>query len=131
MTETLIKKIDLESGLTLEFINLSRKIAGDRYLVALMTRIKVPVEKRWFSEKDLSLPDIAEIRKKVGKAVFFEHKKERNFIDEGQKEEVLNELIQVAEEYGVRYLGHPDFPKKLILKRFNDKAELSSANASA
>ena len=100
MTETLIKKIDLQNGLTLEFINLSRKVAGDRYLVALRTRIEVPVEESWFSENDPSVPGITDIREKVGKTVVFEQKKERNFIDERLKEEVLKDIIEVAEDCG-------------------------------
>ena len=40
---TELKKIELKNGLTLEFIDVSRKIAGDRYRVSLKTRVVVPV----------------------------------------------------------------------------------------
>ncbi len=121
MTSNQIKKIVLKNGLTLEFIDNSRKIAGDRYRVELKTRIAVPVEKGWFTDTDPAAPSLAEITNKVGDTVFFEQKKERNFVDEGEKEAVLNDIIEVAEDFGIRYLGHPDFPQKLILKRYNDE----------
>ena len=123
MTETTIKKISLKNGLDLEFIDVSRKIAGDRYQVALLTRIEVPVEEGWFSENNQEIPDIGDIRKKIGNRVVFEQKRERNFVDDQEKEAVIKNVIEVAEDYGMRYLGHPDFPGKLILKRYNDEKQ--------
>lgn len=121
MTEATIKKISLKNGLDLEFIDISRKIAGDRYQVTLLTRVEVPVEEGWFSENNQEIPDIDEIRKKIGNRVIFEQKRERNFIDEQEKEAVIKNIIEVAEDYGIRYIGHTDFPKKLILKRYSEK----------
>jgi len=121
MDEKLIKKIELDNGLTLEFIDVSRKVAGDRYQVVLRTRVAVPVEEKWFPEDDPAQPGLADIIKKVGGAVEFVQKKERNFVDEKEKSAVLTDIIAVAEDYGIRYLGHPDFPRKLILKKYHDK----------
>lgn len=121
MEAILIKKIDLENGLTLEFIDVSRKVAGDRYLVALKTRVLVPVDARWFSDDDPAIPDLADIIARVGSTVEFEQKKERVFVDEREKPAVLENLMTLAEDYGVRYIGHPEFPKKLILKEYHAK----------
>jgi len=121
MDEILIKKIDLNNGLTLEFIDVSRKVAGDRYQVMLKTRVVVPVEAKWFPEKDPAQPGLADIIKTVGPAVEFEQKKERNFVDEKEKSAVLKDILTVAEDFGTRYIGHPDFPKKLILKKYHDE----------
>jgi len=121
MEEILIKKIELNNGLTLEFIDVSRKVAGDRYKVSLKTRVAVPVEEKWFPEKDPAQPGIADIIKKVGSAVAFEQKKDRNFVDEKEKSAVFKDILAVAEDFGVRYIGHPDFPRKLILKKYNDE----------
>ena len=121
MDEILIKKIDLNNGLTLEFIDVSRKVAGDRYQVTLKTRVAVPVEEKWFPEDDPARLELAGIIKKVGSAVEFEQKKERNFVDEKEKLAVLKDMITVAEDFGVRYIGHPDFPRKLILKKYHDE----------
>jgi hypothetical protein len=121
MDEAPIKKIELNNGLTLEFIDVSRKIAGDRYQVVLKTRVTVPVEAKWFPEKDPARPGLADIINKVGPVVSFEQKKERNFVDEKEKPLVLKDILDVAEDFGVRYIGHPDFPGKLILKRYHDK----------
>jgi hypothetical protein len=121
MEETLIKKIDLKNGLTLEFIDVSRKVAGDRYFVALKTRVVVPVEAHWFPEEDKPQPALADILDKLGNTVEFEQKKERVFVAESEKTAVLNDIMAVVEDFGVRYIGHPDFPRKLILKEFNAK----------
>lgn len=119
METTLIKKIELKNGLTLEFIDVSRKVAGDRYLVALKTRVSVPVAPRWFAGDEADIPDPGDIIAKVGSTVEFEQKKERVFVDESEKPVVLENMMALAEDYGVRYIGHPDFPKKLILKEYN------------
>jgi hypothetical protein len=121
MDEALIKKLELKNGLTLEFIDVSRKVAGDRCQVVLKTRVTLPVDSKWFPEKDASRPGLAEIIDKVGPVVSFEQKKERNFVDQKEKEAVLKDIMAVAEDYGERYIGHPDFPGKLILKRYYDK----------
>ena len=121
MEATPIKKIELDNGLTLEFIDVSRKVAGDRYLVVLQTRVSVPVDARWFAEDDPTIPDLADIIARVGANVEFEQKKERVFVDEREKAAVLDNLVAVAEDYGVRYIGHPEFPKKLILKEYHAK----------
>ena len=121
MDERLIKKIELNNGLTLEFIDVSRKVAGDRYQVVLKTRVAVPVEAKWFPEDDPAQPGLADIIKKVGPAVEFEQKKVRNFVDEKEMSAILTDIIAVAEDYGIRYLGHPDFPGKLILKKYHDE----------
>ena len=121
MEETQLKKIDLKNGLTLEFIDVSRKVAGDRYLVALKTKVTVPVEGKWFTENDPAQPGIDDIIARLGNRVVFEQKKERNFIDEREKPAVLKDIMAVAEVYGVRYIGHPDFPRKLILKRYHEE----------
>jgi len=121
MEGTLLKKIKLDNGLTLEFIDVSRKVAGDRYQVALQTRVTVPVEARWFSDNDPGIPDLTDIIARVGSTVEFEQKKERVFVDAREKQAVLENLVSVAEDFGVRYIGHPEFPKKLILKEYNAK----------
>jgi len=121
MDETLLKKIELKNGLTLEFIDVSRKVAGDRYRVALKTRVVVPVQETWFSREDAARPDLADIIAKAGNTVVFEQQKERNFVDEQEMPDVLKSMMAVAEDYGVRYIGHPDFPKKLIIKRYQEE----------
>ena len=120
MEGSLIKKIDLKNGLALEFINVSRKVAGDRYRVALKTRVRVPVKETWFHEKETMQPGLDEIIARVGDTVAFEQLKERNFVDEQDMPAVLEDIVAVAEDYGERYIGHPDFPKKLILKRYHE-----------
>ena len=120
MNATLIKKIELENGLTLEFTDVSRKVAGDRYLVVLQTRVTVPVEEKWFPKESAGRPELADIIAKVGTEVVFEQRKERNFVDEREKPDVLADIVAVAEDYGIRYIGHPDFPQKLILKKYQE-----------
>ena len=121
MEKTLLRKIDLKNGLTLEFMDESRKVAGDRYLVVLRTKVIVPVEAKWFPEKDPAQPALEDILARVGAAVTFEQVKKRNFVDEREKPDVLEDIMAVAADYGVRYIGHPDFPRKLILKRYHEE----------
>jgi hypothetical protein len=118
VAEKLIKTIMLENGLQLEVVDCSRKIAGDRWQVELKIRINVPV--RLLSKEDnhqLELK-VEEIMSSLGERVCFEQKRERNFIDENRKEDVLKEMADSFINSSIAYVSHPDFPKRYILRQY-------------
>lgn len=119
MGEKLIKSIDLENRLTLELYDASRKIAADRWLVSLLARLEIPV-RSMVGEGHAPETSIEEIERMLGERVVFEHKQDRNFIDEEQKAHVLKELYDSFVSSAVAYLSNPDFAKKYIMKRYTE-----------
>jgi len=116
--ETLYKTRDLSNGLTLNIMNASRKISKDAWLIKLFFRISVTVEQNLFKEDDLKRVSFQDIRDTLGSEITFEALTERNFIQNDQKEALLEKSIQDYLASAESYLSHPDFAKKLIIRKY-------------
>jgi len=51
----------------------------------------------------------------LGESVCFEQKRERNFIDTKEKDEVLNNLTDSFFSSSLDYVSNPGFPKRYLL----------------
>ena len=118
MEQTLIKSIELSNGLKLDFYDISRKLAGDRWYVGLIARIDIPLIDSLLTNQHLSHYSAEEIRNTLGESVRFQQKRERHYIDEREKDDLLNDLMDSFIKRTLNYLSLPDFPGKYILKEF-------------
>jgi hypothetical protein len=128
MNEKLIKTIVLGNGLILEIYDQSRKVAGDRWLVKIVSKIDIPIDylirnARGRSQLDLN---IDELRKFFNACVRFEQKKERNFISEEEKDIVFNDLLTSYLKSTQAYLSHPDFPTRYATREYLKKKQQST-----
>ncbi len=115
-----IETISLANGLAVELYDLSRKVAGDRWLVKLLARIPVEVTRKAFEE--FSEPDIQfqEYIKSQGSRIYFEQVKERNFIDEKERDELFNLMQNELKTHLLGYMGHKKFPEGVLKKEIKD-----------
>jgi hypothetical protein len=120
MKGKLIKNIILENGLILQMFDLSRHVAGDRWLVSFKARIEVEVKPEYFTTNNRCAVPFENIRAVVGEKATYRYKKERNFIGEKEKDEALNGLKERFLETSLGYLSSPEFPLKLILRRYQE-----------
>jgi hypothetical protein len=118
MAEIFTENIKLENGLVLELFDGSKKVAGDRWYVALIARIRIPVSAEWFSDKRF-LINIDNARDLLGAEVIFEQKREAHFLDEKEKENILKGMADAVLSGSLSYFSHPHFPAKYILKLFD------------
>ena len=118
MKQTLIKTIELSNGLKLDFYDISRKLAGDRWYVGLIARIDITLIDSLLTNQHLSHYSVEEIRNALGESVRFQQKRERHYIDEREKDDLLNDLMDSFIKRTLNYLSLPDFPGKYILKEF-------------
>jgi hypothetical protein len=104
--------------LKLHFYDISRKLAGDRWYVGVIARIDIPLIDSLLTNQHLSHYSVEEIRNALGESVRFQQKRERHYIDEREKDDLLNGLMNSFIKRTLNYLSLPDFPGKYILKEF-------------
>ena len=118
MKQTFIKTIELSNSLKLYFYDISRKLAGDRWYVGVIARIDIPLIDSLLTNQHLSHFSIEEIRNALGESVRFQQKRERHYIDEREKDDLVNSLMDSFIKRTLNYISHPDFPGKYVLKEF-------------
>ena len=126
MNEKLIETIKLKNRMQLDIFDCSRKLTGDRWLIKLVARMKIPLSELLFQNISHSGETINEIKNALGEKVFFEQKRERIFIDETEKETIFKEVYDSFMTSTLDYLANDAFPEKYVLKKFREKIEKNS-----
>jgi hypothetical protein len=112
----LIEKIRMPNGLTVEVSDKSVSIAADTTKVALLIRIPIELLPSYFAKPD----NYELVRKIIGPEVFFEYKKERTFVRDGDKNVVFQELLDHFKKNSLPYLSRPSFPASFALSKRRD-----------
>ncbi len=118
ITPRLIKTVDLATGLKLELYDASVKVAGDRWLVALTAIIDIFVDQTIIADQG-SFNTIG-TKDALGEFVRFKRERKRHFVDEKDKDDVIQDLMDSFLTSSLTYLSHPDFARKFILKEFKE-----------
>ena len=111
--------MELSNGLKLEFYDISRKLAGDRWYVGMIARIDIPLIDSLFNKSRAFKYSVEEIRNALGESIRFQQKRERHYIDEREKDALLKGLMDSFIKGTLKYFSHPDFTEKYVLKEFN------------
>jgi hypothetical protein len=118
-SERLMSRHPLNNGLTLEFWDYSRPIAGDHRFVLLEVRIAIPIL------PDTLPPELWEqagrVKDALGDEIIFSHKNERNFIAATEAPKILQEMQERFLDMAPGYFGHPDFAARFIRGKFSEK----------
>jgi len=120
MEEQLIKEIPLENNLRLEIYDASRPLAADRWLVKLTARIHIPVDEA-LTDAEAGLPTPSAVKELIGDSLVFEQDKTRHFIDEHEKDDVFQAMLDNLLNHSLTYLSHPEFAKRYTIKTFKEK----------
>lgn len=110
------KSFNLSNGLILEIKDESKKIAADRWVVRCRAVMDIP----------LKYIDDDEIKAEFGENIKYDKLRERNFVDDDDKDMVFDELSDSFTEISLKYLSDPGFPKKYILKKYDDHKQQKS-----
>lgn len=109
--------MELSNGLTLELLDRSRQIAGDRWLVSFAARVEIEVKPENLEGQEISENQIKAIQALAGETAQYNYENQRNFVAEGEKEKVLKEMKERFLDANLKYLSGPELPKKLILSK--------------
>ena len=118
MEQSLMKTMQLSNGLELDFYDISRKLAGDRWYVGMVARIDIPLTDWLLTNQMLSNYSVEEVRNALGETVRFQEKRERHYIDEREKDPLLKIMMDSFIKSTLNYYSHSDFPVKYVLKEF-------------
>jgi len=121
MTTVPLASHELKNGLTLEFLDKSKKIAADRWYIHIRVEIRIPVQKKWFAKDSIDDGQFRAILNALGEEVVFSQKKERNFVSEKVKDQIVEEICDQALRIGHTYCASDTFAARTILKSFRDK----------
>ena len=88
-----MKSIELRNGLKLDIYDISRKLSGDRWYVAFIGQVDVQLTETLLKNQPNLNYSIDQIRHDIGETVCFKQKRERFFIDEREKDALLNSMI--------------------------------------
>jgi len=119
MEEKLVETMELDNGLTLEICDCSRPVAGDRWLIFFVARIKVPVESGFFDEKSAGI-SLDVVRSLVGRHAAYVHQKKSHFVGEKERDREFKKLKDDFLETNLGYLASPGFPNKMIMKAYRE-----------
>jgi hypothetical protein len=128
VNDKLIKTIVLENSLILEIYDHSRKVAGDRWLVKMVAKIDISIDYLTDNPREdsgLNL-QVDKLKKFFDACIRYEHKRERNFISEKEKDVVFNDLLSSYLESTQAYLSHPDFPIRYAAREYLKKKQQST-----
>ncbi len=79
------------------------------------------MEPELFDNQSLPGLTIDDIRGALGEKVIYEYRLERNFILNHEKDGILNDLVDTFMKNMGRYISHPQFAPKLVLKQYKDR----------
>ncbi len=114
--QELLSQHRLDNGLTLEFWELSRPLAGDRWQVVMRARVAVQVNRETVPPE---LKDrLSEVISSLGPEIAFIKDEVRNFIDASEKPKLLKDIEAQLLSSLRSYLGHQEFAPRLIRRQF-------------
>jgi hypothetical protein len=120
----LLERRRLSNGLWLEFWDESRKVAGDRWYVGIAAVVPVLLPDGQCSGVPTEALEM--MRERVGPNVCFHRRFERNFIPEGEVEEVRDDLKRKFMKDSLPYLSHPDFARRFLIKASREVLQKAS-----
>ncbi|MEJ2365096.1 MAG: hypothetical protein P8075_11955 [Deltaproteobacteria bacterium] len=128
MAEKLIETLTLPNGLMLELWDKSRPMAGDRWLIALLAKVEVPVLPEYFSALNNSDQAYRDLLAAYSDPLVFTQEKTRHFVDEKNTDDVLAELCQRFKDNLLSYLGNPRFAPLYVMKKYGDLQDRKSTS---
>ncbi len=118
--ERLVETIELDNGVKVELWDLSRVLAGDRWLVSLEARVDIPLVPDIMPPTPNRERLLRVLRDVFGDNVPYRYIQERHFIDEKDKDALFEEFVTLLKKNVVPYLSHKDFARRLVLSKIRE-----------
>ena len=108
---------ELANGMTATYLDESKKLAADRWLVKLRCRIAIPLQGWMLDDMTGDDPQTLFCREQFDGCLAHEIVMERNFIGATDKERVMADIIERLEDTVLGYLSKEAFIRQLFTVR--------------
>lgn len=114
----------LGNGVIISVSDHSRKIAVDRWYIKVICQCSIKITEDLYNDIKQETTEIAAcIRSQLGDMAQLELVRERNFVDEREKDQVVAEIHNKINDLIFGYLSSEQFPRKLFASSY-DEAKL-------
>lgn len=111
---------ELANGLHVVIRDNSKRIAADRWFVKLNCLCEMEIDPASLARLTMGAEELAAFSKEQGGKARHQFIKERNFVDEGEREEVVAELLAQIEDTTLAYLATSGFATNLLQQNVDD-----------
>ena len=108
--ENIIRELSLPNGLSVSFVNRTRRYFGDYNLVKLEIVCKIAVSADCFAHQG----ELDAARLLLGEVVVYRRNLEQMGVPSSEIASVQNRLIADFEQHSLSYFSAPSFPRKLV-----------------
>jgi len=115
-----VKSLSLANNVHVAFYDLSKTIAGDRWYIRVCCIAKLPLADSFFEGLEEDKEIFNAMKESCDAELRMEIIKERNFIDQQLKDDVVEQLILQIEENSLGYMSSDIFPQKLFFSKFEE-----------
>lgn len=119
----LLENLELANNLSVSLYDLSRKVAGDRWLIRIKCIAVAGLPEKFFKKKLEAESDpglVDDIKEKFDGSLSFEMSRELNFVDENDKEGATVFLMDSLKKNIMDYMGRESFVDKLLAKKYEE-----------
>lgn len=119
-TEKLIETKTLENGVKVSLFDFCKPIAADRWYVKILCRVELAVPEEMLAGSSLDSAGQAAFNEHYNGVLVHEFAKERNFVDENVKDEVVEAIVAQVNDNSLSYVANPVFAANLFKQKVED-----------
>ena len=114
---------ELANGVTITYVNESKRLAGDRWLVKLRCRATIALQ-GWMRDALVGEEPLTVFcRECLAEGLIHEMVMERNFIDQTENERLLTEMISELDKSVLGYMARETFVRQLFTRKLAEATE--------
>lgn len=116
-SEKLIESRTLDNGITVSIFDLGKQVATDRWYVKILCRLELPVADDRLGAAGLHGSELEAFRERFNGVLVHEFAKERHFVDDQVKDEVVAGIVGTLNKNSMDYVAHPVFADNLVQQK--------------
>lgn len=113
-----IRSENLKNNINVAIYDLSKRIAGDRWFIRICCVATLPMTDTLLNQLTETGEVAAAFKKRYADGLTLEVVKERNFVDEQVKDDVVQQIMDQISENSLNYMNIDAFPHKLLRSEF-------------